>query len=113
MIKIKIYGALIAFIYSFFFNIVAHTGDYTPKEEMATRNQVRQVSIQNIEKISVSLRTIDVRQSIVSDNESTLIPLHFINDICEKLKEPLLSIGNERLFLSRTLSTEKYRVLRN
>lgn len=113
MIKIKIYGALIALIYSFFFSIVAHIGNDIPKEEMAARSQVRQVSIQSIEKLSISLRAIDVRASVISDRETTLIPLYLTIDIREKIKVPQLSGKNERVFLSRALSTEKYRVLRN
>lgn len=113
MIKIKIYGALIALIYSFFFSIVAHVGNDIPKEEMAARSQVRQLSIQNVEKVSVSLRTIDVRESVVSDSDSTLMPSYLTIDIKKKTKEPQISIENKRFFSSRSLSTEKYRVLRN
>lgn len=113
MIKIKIYGALIALIYSLFLNIVTYTGDHIPKGEMAAKSQVRQLGIQSVERVSVSLRALDVRQSVVSDSDNTFIPSYLTIDIWEKSKEIKLSTKNERFFLSRSLSTEKYRVLRN
>lgn len=113
MKKIKNYGALIALIYSFFLSIAAHTGSHIPEDEMAAKSQIRPLSIESVERVSISLRPVDVRQSVVSDSEGALIPSYLKVDMEEKSKETQLNKESERLFLSRALATEKYRVLRN